>query len=107
MLEVQQHIGEDTVRTIAMDATEGLRRGLAVRATGASIKMPVGDDIKGRLFNVVGDAVNGQHGWDTKVNGKPIHNLIAKFEDLSTESEVLFTGIGSVIDPPEPYCKGR
>src|SRR6267154_1785576 len=59
VLEVQQHIGEDTVRTIAMDATEGLMRGLPVRATGTAIKMPVGDDIKGRLFNVVGDAVDG------------------------------------------------
>ena len=59
ILECQKHIGEDTVRTIAMDATEGLMRGMPVRATGAAIKMPVGDDIKGRLFNVVGDAVDG------------------------------------------------
>ena len=104
VLEVQQHIGEDTVRTIAMDATEGLRRGLPVRATGASIKMPVGDDIKGRLFNVVGDAVDGMK-QVAKVNGKPIHNDPPKFEDLSTESEVLFTGI-KVIDLLEPYSKG-
>src|SRR4051812_3760400 len=86
VLEVQQHIGEDTVRTIAMDATEGLMRGLPVRATGASIKMPVGDDIKGRLFNVVGDAVDGMK-QVAKVNGKPIHQDPPKFEDLSTESE--------------------
>ncbi len=104
VLEVQQHIGEDTVRTIAMDSTEGLRRGLDVRATGASIKMPIGDDIKGRLFNVVGDAVDGMKQLP-KVNGKPIHRDPPKFEDLSTESEVLFTGI-KVIDLLEPYSKG-
>ena len=59
VLEVQQHIGEDTVRTIAMDATDGLQRGAEVKATGNPIKMPVGKDIYGRLFNVTGEAIDG------------------------------------------------
>lgn len=104
VLEVQQHLGEDRVRTIAMDATEGLVRGMAVVDTGQPIKMPIGDEIKGRVFNVVGDAIDGIEDLN-KENGRPIHNTPPKFEDLSTESEVLFTGI-KVIDLLEPYAKG-
>ena len=104
VLEVQQHLGEDRVRTIAMDATEGLVRGMKVVDTGAPIKMPVGEEIKGRVFNVVGDAIDGIQNLD-KTNGRPIHNLPPRFDELSTESEVLFTGI-KVIDLLEPYAKG-
>lgn len=104
ILEVQQHLGEERVRTIAMDATEGLLRGMEVRETGGPIKMPIGDEIKGRVFNVVGDAIDGIRDLD-KSNGRSIHNTPPRFEDLSTESEVLFTGI-KVIDLLEPYAKG-
>lgn len=104
VLETQTHIGEDTVRTISMDSTEGLSRGVEVRATGAPIKMPIGEEIKGRLFNVVGEAIDGIGQLDT-TNGSPIHREPPKFEDLSTATEVLFTGI-KVIDLIEPYAKG-
>lgn len=104
VLEVQQHLGEERVRTIAMDATEGLTRGMKVVDTGAQIKMPVGDSIKGRVFNVVGDAIDGIQDLD-KSAGRSIHNTPPKFEDLSTETEVLFTGI-KVVDLLEPYAKG-
>jgi F-type H+/Na+-transporting ATPase subunit beta len=104
VLETQQHIGEDTVRTVAMDSTDGLRRGMDVVATGAPIKMPVGDVIKGRLFNVVGEAIDGI-GPVSRKEGRSIHAVAPRFEDLSTESEVLFTGI-KVIDLLEPYAKG-
>ncbi len=104
VLEAQQHIGEDTVRCITMSATDGLNRGHDVVATGAPIKMPIGDDIKGRLFNVTGDAIDGL-GNLPKENGLPIHRPAPKFEELSTSSEVLFTGI-KVIDLIEPYSKG-
>ena len=104
VLEVQQHLGEERVRTIAMDATEGLVRGMKVVDTGAPIKMPVGEEIKGRVFNVVGGAIDGIKELDA-TNGRAIHNVPPRFEDLSTESEVLFTGI-KVIDLLEPYAKG-
>lgn len=104
IVEVQQHIGEHSVRTIAMDSTDGLQRGMKVIPTGSPILMPVGDKIKGRLMNVVGDAVDGIGALD-KAKGSPIHREAPKFEDLSTETEVLFTGI-KVIDLIEPYSKG-
>ncbi len=104
VLEVQQHLGEDRVRAIAMDSTDGLVRGMDVVDTGASIKMPVGDAIKGRVFNVVGDAIDGIEEV-SKEGGRSIHAQPPKFEDLSTETEVLFTGI-KVIDLLEPYAKG-
>ena len=104
VLEVQQHLGEDRVRAIAMDSTDGLLRGMDVLDQESAIKMPVGDDIKGRVFNVVGDAIDGIKNLD-KTNGRPIHASAPKFEDLSTETEVLFTGI-KVIDLLEPYSKG-
>ena len=106
VLEVQQHIGEDTVRTISMDATDGLQRGQEVVATGNPIQMPIGGDIYGRLFNVTGEAIDGL--GDLAKEGKdglPIHRSAPKFEDLSTSTEVLFTGI-KVIDLIEPYSKG-
>jgi F-type H+-transporting ATPase subunit beta len=104
ILEVQQHIGENSVRTIAMDSTDGLYRGMEVVSTGSAIKMPIGDQIKGRLFNVVGEAIDG---INTVKNdgGYSIHRQPPKFEDLSTSTEVLFTGI-KVIDLIEPYAKG-
>jgi len=104
ILECQQHIGEDTVRAIAMDSTDGLVRGMEVVATGSPIKMPVGEKIKGRLFNVVGEAIDGINEV-SNAGGLSIHRDAPKFEDLSTEAEVLFTGI-KVIDLLEPYSKG-
>ncbi len=104
ILEVQQHIGEDTVRTIAMDSTDGVYRGMEVTSTGSAITMPTGDKIKGRLFNVVGEAIDGINSVDN-TGGYSIHRLPPKFEDLSTATEVLFTGI-KVIDLIEPYAKG-
>ncbi|HEY4196310.1 MAG TPA: F0F1 ATP synthase subunit beta, partial [Mucilaginibacter sp.] len=104
ILEVQQHLGEDRVRAVAMDSTDGLLRGMKVTDLESAIKMPIGDDIKGRVFNVVGDPIDGLGDVD-KTNGKSIHNVPPRFEDLSTESEVLFTGI-KVIDLLEPYAKG-
>ena len=106
ILEVQSHIGEDTVRTISMDSTDGLSRGTEVVATGKAIQMPVGKDIYGRLFNVIGDAIDGLGNLPKEgENGLPIHRQAPKFEDLSTSTEVLFTGI-KVIDLIEPYAKG-
>ena len=104
VLEVQQHLGEDSVRTIAMDGTEGLIRGLEVVDTGKAIAMPTGEAIKGRLFNVTGDAIDGLPAV-SKANGRPIHSKPPAFDNLSTATEVLFTGI-KVIDLIEPYAKG-
>ena len=104
VLEVQSHVGENSVRTISMDSTDGFRRGMEVLSTGSAIKMPTGDQIKGRLFNVVGEAIDGIGAVDN-ANGLPIHREAPRFEDLSTATEVLFTGI-KVIDLIEPYAKG-
>ena len=104
VLEVQQHIGNDSIRSIAMDASDGFTRGMDVIATGAPILMPKGEGIKGRLFNVTGDSIDGI-GDLSKDGGLPIHREAPKFEDLSTATEVLFTGI-KVIDLIEPYAKG-
>jgi F-type H+-transporting ATPase subunit beta len=104
VLEVQQHLGEDSVRCIAMDGTEGLLRGMPVKDTGRAIAMPVGEGINGRLFNVTGDPIDGLPPVD-KSNGRPIHNKPPAFENLSTATEVLYTGI-KVIDLIEPYAKG-
>ncbi|MDI1354616.1 MAG: F0F1 ATP synthase subunit beta [bacterium] len=104
VLEVQKHIGEDMVRTVAMDSSDGVYRGMEVKATGSSIKMPTGDKVKGRLFNVVGEAIDGINVVDN-AGGRPIHAAPPRFEDLSTATEVLFTGI-KVIDLIEPYSKG-
>ncbi|MFY0626192.1 MAG: F0F1 ATP synthase subunit beta [Reichenbachiella sp.] len=104
ILECQQHLGEDRVRTIAMEGTEGLTRGMDVTDTELPISMPIGEDIKGRLFNVVGDAIDGIDQPEGKKR-LPIHRAAPAFEDLSTSTEVLFTGI-KVIDLIEPYSKG-
>ncbi len=104
ILETQKHIGEDTVRAISMEATEGLSRGMAVQATGTGITMPTGEGIKGGLFNVVGQAIDGITGRSFG-EGRSIHQAPPKFEDLSTSTDVLFTGI-KVIDLIEPYAKG-
>src|SRR5665647_1379472 len=104
IMEVQQHLGEDSVRCIAMDGTEGLKRGMEVVDLGSPILMPVGEEINGRLFNVTGDAIDGLP-QVSKKNGRPIHNKPPLFENLSTASEILYTGI-KVIDLIEPYAKG-
>jgi F-type H+-transporting ATPase subunit beta len=104
VLECQQHLGEDSVRAIAMDSTDGLQRGVEVVDQGTPIAMPTGEAIKGRLFNVIGEPIDGipaVEGGSTKA----IHNAPPRYEDLSTETEVLFTGI-KVIDLIEPYSKG-
>ena len=102
VVEVQQHIGENTVRTVAMDSTDGLQRGMKVYPTGGPITMPIGEQIKGRLMNVVGDSIDGMKGLDRK-GAYSIHRDPPKFEDLTTVQEVLFTGI-KVIDLLEPYA---
>jgi F-type H+/Na+-transporting ATPase subunit beta len=104
VVECQQHIGEQTVRAIAMDSTDGLYRGMKVVATNNKIKMPVGQQVKGRLLNVVGNSIDGLEPVDG-TNGYPIHREAPKYEDLSTSTEVFFTGI-KVIDLIEPYAKG-
>ena len=104
IIEVQQHIGEDTVRTVAMDSTDGLKRGMEVVLTGQPITMPVGAQIRGRVMNVVGETIDGMSELDKK-DGFPIHREPPRFEDLATTQEVLFTGI-KVIDLLEPYLKG-
>ncbi|MGV6862146.1 MAG: F0F1 ATP synthase subunit beta [Putridiphycobacter sp.] len=104
VLEVQKHVGDDTVRAIAMDSSDGFTRGMEVEAHGTPILMPTGDTIKGRLFNVTGNAIDGLGDLDAS-NGASIHREAPKFEELSTATEVLFTGI-KVIDLIEPYAKG-
>ena len=104
VVECQQHIGELTVRAVAMDSTDGLYRGMEVVATGSPILMPVGDQTKGRLLNVTGNPVDGMKPLSKK-GGYPIHREPPKLQDLSTENEVLYTGI-KVIDLIEPYSKG-
>ncbi|NDD35304.1 MAG: F0F1 ATP synthase subunit beta [Flavobacteriia bacterium] len=104
IMETQQHVGEDTVRAISMDSTDGFTRGQEVVATGQPIAMPSGEQIRGRVFNVVGEDIDGIGGIQ-EGKGLPIHREAPKFEDLSTATEVLFTGI-KVIDLIEPYAKG-
>ena len=104
IVEVQQHIGENTVRTVAMDSTDGLQRGMKVHLMGGPITMPIGDQIKGRVLNVVGDSIDGMRELD-RTGAYPIHRDPPKFEDLTTVQEVLYTGI-KVIDLLEPYSKG-
>ncbi len=104
IIEVQQHIGEDTVRTVAMDNTDGLQRGLEVIPTGAPISMPSGEQMKGRMLNVIGQPIDGMKPL-AKDNPYPIHREAPKYEELSTSKEMLATGI-KVIDLLEPYLKG-
>jgi F-type H+/Na+-transporting ATPase subunit beta len=104
ILEVQKHLGENSIRAVAMDSTDGLVRGVEVIDLGKPITMPVGEAIKGRLFNVVGSAIDGLPEL-SKEGGRPIHSKPPRYEDLSTETEILYTGI-KVIDLIEPYAKG-
>jgi len=104
VLECQQDIGENTIRTIAMDSTDGLRRGMDVVSTGQTITMPTTNEVKGRLFNVIGEAIDGL-GEVPKTKAQSIHRDPPKFENLTTQKEVLYTGI-KVIDLIEPYAKG-
>ncbi len=104
VVEVQQHVGEQTVRAIAMDSTDGLRRGMEALPTGSPISMPVGDQIKGRLLNVTGESIDGMRAPD-RSDAASIHRLPPQFDELATSQEVLSTGI-KVIDLLEPYVKG-
>ena len=104
IVEVQQHIGEDTVRTVAMDSTDGLKRGLEAESLASPITMPVGPQIRGRVMNVTGDSIDGLGNLD-RDGSLPIHREPPKFEDLTTSQEILATGI-KVIDLLEPYLKG-
>jgi len=104
IIECEQHIGENTIRCIAMDSTDGLTRGMDVKHLGSPIMMPKGDLVKGRLLNVVGKAIDGLDSV-TMEGGSPIHKDAPRFDELSTESEILYTGI-KVIDLIEPYAKG-
>lgn len=104
VLEVAQHLGENTVRTIAMDSTDGLTRGDAVTDTGHAIRVPVGPKNLGRIMNVVGEPIDELGPMDTTTNWE-IHRPAPKFEDQSTEAAILETGI-KVIDLLEPYAKG-
>ncbi len=104
VLEVAQHLGESTVRTIAMDSTEGLVRGERVTDTGKAIQVPVGDGTLGRILNVIGDPIDEKGPVDTS-EYRPIHAAAPDFAAQSTESEVLVTGI-KVIDLLAPYAKG-
>lgn len=104
VLEVAQHLGEEVVRCIAMDTTDGLVRGLKVVNTGHPIEVPVGPELLGRIINVIGEPVDGRGAVKTK-KYFPIHRPAPAFVDQSTETEVLTTGI-KVIDLLEPYVKG-
>ncbi len=104
VLEVAQHLGESTVRTIAMDATEGLVRGQEVTDTGQPISMPVGPETLGRIINVIGEPIDGRGPINAKKT-MPIHRAAPDFVDQSTESEILVTGI-KVVDLLAPYARG-
>ncbi len=104
VLEVAQHLGESSVRTIAMDATEGLKRGDEVSDTGAPIKVPVGPETLGRIINVIGEPIDEKGKVKTRESW-PIHRAAPVFNDQSTETEILVTGI-KVIDLLAPYAKG-
>lgn len=102
--EVQQHLGESRVRTVAMDSTDGLVRGMEAVDTGAPISIPVGPEVLGRLINVTGETIDGKGPINTELK-YPIHRPAPNFKDLSTKKEMFETGI-KVIDLLEPYTKG-
>ncbi|MDL2290107.1 F0F1 ATP synthase subunit beta [Paludibacteraceae bacterium OttesenSCG-928-F17] len=104
ILEVQQHIGEHAVRTVAMDSTDGIARGMKAESLGTPISMPIGDQVKGRLLNVIGESIDGMNGLSYG-DTNPIHRDPPKFEDLAVSYEILHTGI-KVIDLLSPYLKG-
>ena len=105
ILECQRHLGDNIIRAIAMEATDGLVRGMEVVPMGTPISMPVGEQIRGRLFNVVGQAIDGMTAMDNSLGQRSIHQNPPRFEDLTTNAEPLYTGI-KVIDLIEPYAKG-
>ena len=104
IIECQQHTGENTIRTIAMDSTDGLVRGMKVTPKGTPISVPIGEQIKGRLLNVTGDAIDGMEAL-SRAAEYPIHRMPPAYEDLATTKEILYTGI-KVIDLLAPYLKG-
>ncbi len=104
ILEVEQHIGEETVRCVAMESTDGLCRGMKVENLGHPIAVPTGEQVKGRLLNVIGNAIDNLKPLD-RTDLRPIHQPAPKFEDLTISTEILQTGI-KVIDLLEPYSKG-
>jgi F-type H+-transporting ATPase subunit beta len=104
VLEVAQHLGENTVRTIAMDSSDGLVRGMKVKDTGGQITMPVGRETLGRILNVIGEPVDEMGPVNNKKSA-PIHRLPPTFEEQSTEAQMLMTGI-KVVDLLAPYAKG-
>ncbi|MDC2984659.1 F0F1 ATP synthase subunit beta [Candidatus Marinimicrobia bacterium] len=104
VLEVAQHLGDSSVRTIAMDSTDGLMRGVEVKDTGKPISVPVGDQVLGRMFDLLGNVIDGKEDIKDK-HELPIHRSAPKFDELATSTEVLETGI-KVIDLMEPYTKG-
>ena len=104
ILEVAQHLGDSIVRTVAMDSTDGLVRGFPVKDSGEPISVPVGKKVLGRLFDVIGNTIDGKEKI-TDVKRYPIHRPAPKLEDLTTEAEMLVTGI-KVVDLMEPYTRG-
>lgn len=104
ILECQQHLGEDTIRTIAMDATDGISRGMVVSRTGGTITMPTGEAVRGRLFNVIGEPIDGLGKVESEKR-YDIHSDPPRYDELKTTEEVLLTGI-KVIDLLTPYPKG-
>ncbi len=105
VLEVQQHLGGDQVRTVAMDTTDGLARGQAAFGTGQSITVPVGEKVLGRIFNVLGTPIDGKGALEAGTPRSPIHRLAPAFDEQSTEIEMFETGI-KVIDLIAPFRKG-
>lgn len=104
VLEVQQHLGENRVRTVAMDSTDGLVRGMEVTDTGSAIQVPVGEKVLGRLVNITGDSIDGKGVLKTEKT-YPIHRPAPNLNELTTQSEMFETGI-KVIDLIEPYMRG-
>ncbi len=104
IVEIQQHIGENTVRGVAMASTDGLRRGMKAESIGSPITVPVGDQVKGRVLNVIGEAIDGLAPFNRQ-GGYPIHRPAPRFEDLVNTQEIFFTGI-KVIDLLAPYSRG-
>ncbi len=104
-LEVSRHLGDNIVRTIAMDSTDGLKRGMEVIDQGRPISVPVGQKTLGRIFNVLGDTIDDKEPIDEDVSRMPIHRPSPKLDEISSETEILETGI-KVVDLLAPYVKG-
>lgn len=105
VLEVEQHVGEHTVRCIAMDSTDGLQRGMEVHNTGNPISVPTGEELRGRVMNVTGEPIDYLKDFSSDISRRSIHQPAPAYEDLAISSEILYTGI-KVIDLLEPYSKG-